>query len=414
MIYQYQALNRKGERITDIIDSTNETKAKLQLKSQGLYVTKIGPSTAGAVTSDTSEENSNILQTITLFIARRMSQKNIGIFSRQLSTLLNAGMPLLRAINDIMEQTEDAYFKQIIADVKSNLEAGVSFSNSLQKHRGLFSDMYINMVRVGENLGSLDSVVERLADIEEKSSILKNKIQSALWYPSFMIFFAFAITIFLLTYIVPSLKNMFDEMGQELPIPTQIVMAASNFLTSYFVFLLIAIGIGIYAFIQYKKTPKGRERIDTLKMEIPFIKNIYNKLIVLRFTQNLGIMLTNNVDILKSFEIVKKIVGNVVIEEKITEASHKIREGSSVSKALDSVNFLPKMVLGMIAAGEASDNLDTMLMRIGNVYETEIDMTISNVTSMIEPLIIVLMGVIIGTIVVSVMLPMLQMNLLVT
>ncbi|MFW6366358.1 MAG: type II secretion system F family protein [Spirochaetota bacterium] len=415
MIYQYQALNRKGERITDIIDATNEAKAKVLLKTKGVYVTKITPAATGAATGAGQEkESSSVFNSISIFIARRMSAKNIGIFSRQLSTLLNAGMPLVRAINDIMDQTEDQYFKHIIADVKDSLESGVSFSNCLAKHRGLFTDMYINMVRVGENLGSLDSVVERLADIEEKNSILKNKIQSALWYPAFMIFFSFGIIIFLLTYVIPSLSQMFIEMGQELPLPTKIVMGASSFLSSYFWLLVVAFIAGTYAFFRYKATDNGRRQVDSLKMRIPLVKNIYNKLIVLRFTQNLGIMLSNNVDILKSFEIVRKIVGNVIIDEKISEASHKIREGSPVSKALESGSFLPKMVLGMISAGEASDNLDTMLVRIGNVYETEIDMTITNVTNMIEPLIIIFMGIVIGTIVISVMLPMLEMNLLVS
>lgn len=414
MIYQYEALNRKGERVSDIIDSTNETKAKQKLKSEGLYVVKIAPKTTVEAEAEVKSQKSllgGIASSITKLNARRASAKQIGIFSRQLSTLLNAGMPLLRAINDILDQTDNQYFKQVIADIKDNLESGASFSNCLQKHKGVFSEMYINMVRVGENLGSLDSVIERLADIEEKNTMLKSKVQSALWYPMFLIVVSIGIVIFLMVKIIPSLSEMFVEMGKELPLPTKIVMGVSSFLTRYILFLAIAVIALLYMFNRYIHTEKGKRHFDEIKMKIPVIKTFYNKLIVLNFTQNMGIMLTNQVDILRSFEIVKKIVNNIIIEEKITEASHKIREGMGVSKALQGAGFLPKMVLGMIAAGEQSDSLDEMLVKIGKVYENEIDLAITSMMSLIEPVIILFMGGVVGTIVVSVIMPILEMNL---
>jgi general secretion pathway protein F len=202
-------------------------------------------------------------------------------------------------------------------------------------------------------------------------------------------------------------------MGRDLPIPTQIVMAVSSFLSCFWYFLFIGGAAVLYYLKEYVKTPEGREKYDSFKLNVPFFSGLYRKLVVLRFTQNLGILLNNRVDILKSFEIVKKIVNNVIIERKIEEAAKRIKEGSNVSTALSKADFLPKMVLGMIAAGEASDKLDDMLLNIGNVYETELDMTISGLTSMIEPIIIVIMGITIGTIVVSVLLPIFEMNLLV-
>jgi type II secretory pathway component PulF len=270
------------------------------------------------------------------------------------------------------------------------------------------------MVRVGENLGSLDHVILRLADIEEKRNILKSKIQSAMMYPIFMVLFAIVVVFFLMIKIVPTLTSIFKDMGKkELPLPTEIVMSISSFLSSYWIFIVLIAGVAVFLVKRYIDTEDGRKKYDELKLKIPMISKIYNKMIVQSFTQNLGILLSSNVDIIRSFEIVKKIVNNVVIENNIEEASAKIKEGMPISKALSRTPFLPKLVLGMIAAGEASDNLDTMLLNIGKVYETELDLTLSSLTSMIEPIIIVVLGGLIGVIVIAVMLPMLEMNMLV-
>ena len=270
--------------------------------------------------------------------------------------------------------------------------------------------MYINMVRVGENLGSLDQVVERLADLEEKKNILKSKIQAALWYPSFMILFALIVIIFMMVSIIPSLSRMFIDLGRELPLPTRIVMGLSDFLSSFWYIILILIAGSIYYLNRYIKSAEGKKWFDELKLKLPLFSNLYRKLIVLRFTQNFGILLNNKVDIIKSFEIVKKIVGNTIIESSIEVAAKRVKEGSSVSNALSKSDFLPKMVIGMISAGEASDNLDSMLLNIGNVYETELDLTVTSITNMIEPIIIIIMGIVIGTIVISVLLPIFEMT----
>lgn len=413
MVFEYQALNSKGDTVSDIIDAASEIAAKQKLRSQGLYVVRLTRHELKAETTEKKGFLGKAYADAANFISMKFSAKLVGIFSRQLATLLGAGMPLLTALSDIIEQIDNQTFKRVIVDVKQKLEEGSSFSNALLMHRNIFSDMYISMVRVGENLGSLDQVIERLAAMEEKRNILKGKVQAALWYPSFMIFFALAVVAFLMIKIVPSLSRMFADMGRDLPVPTQIVMGISSFLSSFWYFLIIGGAAVLYYLKEYVKTPEGREKFDSFKLRVPLFSGMYKKLIVLRFTQNLGILLNNRVDILKSFEIVKKIVNNVIIERKIEEAAKRIKEGSNVATALGKTDFLPKMVLGMIAAGESSDRLDDMLLNIGNVYETELDMTISGLTSMIEPIIIVIMGVTIGTIVVSVLLPIFEMNLLV-
>jgi general secretion pathway protein F len=417
MIYHYQALNSKGETVSDFLDAPSEQAARSKIRSLGFYVVRINKQDVSSSTS-TGEKKADaglkkIFNTFLEYINIKLSAKLVGLFTRQLTTLLKAGMPLLSAITDIIDQIDNKSFRHIIIDIKEKLEEGLSLSNALLRHRAVFSDMYINMVRVGENLGSLDEVTARLADIEEKRNALTGKVRAALWYPAFMFLFAIAVLIFLMVNVIPNIAEMFKSQNRELPLPTTIVIGMSDFLSSFWYVIPLFVFIIIYLYNRMNNNREGRKKIDGIKLNIPVIKHLYLKIIVLKFTQNLGILLNNKVDIIKSFDIVQKIVGNVIIEEKIAEAAIKIKEGATVSTALQKGDFLPKLVIGMISAGEASDNLDKMLLNIAGVYETEIDLTVSSLTSLLEPVIIIIMGFMIGTIVVSVMLPIMQMNLLV-
>jgi len=415
MIFNYKALDKQGNDIADFIDASSESSARQKIRSQGLYLVYLKQQEIVKKKLDSENESflKNFTGKISDFFNKRLSTRQIGLFSRQLGTLLGAGMPLPTAIADIIDQIDNKYFKNIIADIKDKIEEGSTFSNALERHRGVFSDMYISMVRVGENLGSLDEVIERLSEMEEKSNLLKGKIQSALWYPAFMLLFATSVVIFLLITVIPPIAQMFKDQNRALPLPTEIVLGISNILSSYWYIIFVIFGVGGYFLSKYLKTPEGTKKFDEIKLSIPVIKNFYKKVLVQRFTQNLGILMNNRVDIIKSFEIVEKIVGNVIIEEEISEATKKIKEGLSVSKAFSQSKFLPKLVLGMIAAGELSDNLDKMLLNIGKVYEGELDLTVASLTSLIEPIIIIIMGVSIGTIVMAVMLPIMQMNTLI-
>ncbi|HNU90866.1 MAG TPA: type II secretion system F family protein [Spirochaetota bacterium] len=414
MIFEYQALNRKGDTVADVVDAPSEQAARQKIRGMGLYLVKLEEH-GGKPSAASSASRSGIRRAyegLRYYLDLKFSSRQVGIFSRQLSVLLGAGMPLLVAINDIIDQVDNRNFKSIVVDIKEKLEEGSSFSACLERHPIVFTEMYINMVRVGESLGSLDQVIERLAELEEKKNILKGKIQAALWYPAFLIFFAILVVLFIMINIIPSLTRMFLELGKDLPLPTRVVMGFSDFLASFWPLLLAVLAAGALFVRKYVKTPEGRRKADELKLSIPLVGNLYRKLVVLRFTQNLGVLLSNRVDIMKSFEIVKKIVVNSVIEEKIDEAADRIREGSSVSTALARADFLPRLVIGMIAAGEASDRLDAMLQNIGRVYETELDLTVTSLTSMIEPIIIIIMGVVIGLIVIAVLLPIFEMNLI--
>lgn len=412
MIFQYEAIDSSGQRIQDLIEASDMASARNSLRAKQLYVVRIsadrqqdGGKEAGTL--------SRLYRVVEHQVSLRLSQKETGIFTRQLATLLKAGLPLVQALNDIVDQVENRTFRVVLTDVKNRLEEGTSFSVALSRHPLLFSEMYVNMVRVGENLGSLDEVLERLAESEEKKNLLKSRVRSALWYPAFMFTFSLVVVTFLLVSIIPTIADMFREQHQNLPLPTEIVMAISSFMSNFWYILLILIVVGIYFFRRYYATEEGRKRVDEWKMKVPVFRSLYMKLVVYRFTQNLGILLANHVDIIRSFDIVEKIVDNRIIEEKISSARSRIQEGASVATALQKNAFLPRLVIGMITAGEASDRLADMLLNIGKVYEEEIDMTVASITSLIEPVIIIFMGFAIGMIVLSVMLPIMEMNFLV-
>lgn len=415
MVFEYMALSNQGNTIVDIIDAPSEVIARQRLRSNGLYIIKI--SKQDSVTVHSKEGKNNIINTIfdkiSYYVNLRLSTKEISTFSRQLSTMLKAGMPLLVSISTIIDQIENPVFKKAIIDVKTKVEEGSSLSNALDRHKNIFSEMYINMIRVGESLGSLDSALERLADLEEKRNLLKSKVQSALWYPAFMIVFAIGVVTFLMISIIPSLGRMFAELGKDLPLPTTIVMGISNFIVSFWYVLLIVTIVVIYYFNRYKNTEEGRRKLDELKLKLPLVSSLYKKLLIHRFTYNLGVLLNNKVDVIKSFEIVQRIIRNVLIEENIARAAKLVQEGSSIANALSRERFLPQYIIGMIAAGESSDTVDEMLLNIGKIYENDIDLSINSMTSLIEPIIIVCMGFVIGLIVISVLLPIFEMNLIV-
>ncbi|MCX8122970.1 MAG: type II secretion system F family protein [Spirochaetes bacterium] len=415
MIFEYIALTSKGETVADIIDAPSEVAARQRLRNNGLYIVKIARHDAEKIETNRTTTNifNNIIDKISHYISLQLSAKEISTFSRQLSTMLKAGMPLLTSISTIIDQIENPVFKRAVVDVKTKVEEGSSLSNALERHGYIFNELYINMIRVGESLGSLDSALERLADLEEKKNLLKSKVQSALWYPAFMILFAIAVVAFLMISIIPSLGRMFAELGKDLPLPTKIVMGISNFITSFWYVIIIIIIFSIYYYNRYKATEEGRRKIDELKLKLPLINSLYKKVLIHRFTYNLGVLLSNRVDVIKSLEIVQRLMRNVIVEEKIHKAARMIQEGSSISNALSKEKFLPQYIIGMIAAGESSDTVDEMLLNIGKIYENEIELSINSMTSLIEPIIIVCMGFVIGLIVISVLLPIFEMNLIV-
>jgi general secretion pathway protein F len=333
--------------------------------------------------------------------------------TRQLATLLGAGFPLVSALYTLVPQTRSHSFKRILSQIKDSIEEGSSFASALSQYPDVFSDIYINMVRSGESSGTLELVLERLADISERQQALNNRIRSALAYPVLMFFIGVIVLFVLLTYIVPSITSIFMDMGQQLPAPTRFLIAASKYLKSgWWIIVLMIVGM-IVVIRRVKKTDKGKFWLDKKLLSLPGIGALIKKISVARFARTLGTLLENGVPLLSALGIVKNIVGNQLIANSIHYAADEVEKGNGLGKSLNASNIFPHIAIQMIQVGEQSGELETMLNKVADIYENEVQNTIVGLTALLEPAIILFMGVIVGFIVLSICLPIFEMNQLV-
>lgn len=402
-VYEYTALDRAGKNIAGIIDADSTAAARQKLRTSGKYPVQVKETTSKA-----KPEAGAGLSLPSIF--NRVSADDIHALTRQLATLLSAGIPLVAALDALMEQTTSPPLKKIIAQVKESVNEGNSLTASLSSHPKLFSNIYINMVRAGEASGSLDVVLERLADFGEHQQALKGRFQAALVYPVFMAIVGTGVLFFLLSFVVPNLTRIFTEMKQVLPLPTIILIWFSDFMRSYWwviVAIIVAIIVGIKEAI---KKPKGRYFWDTLKLRLPVIGQINRKIALSRFGRTLGSLLQSSVPLITSLQIVRNIVNNVLIGDVIDEAMEDIQAGKSLNLALSRSVWFPPVFRQMISVGEQSGDLEGMLHKIADAYEREVETRITGMTSLIEPIMILLMAVVVGFIVISILLPIFEMN----
>ena len=349
---------------------------------------------------------------ITLFKPRKkkVKGKEIVIFSRQLSTLVSSGIPIVQGLSILEEQTLNPSFKEVIGKIRGDIEGGLSIGDALSKHPKLFSELYVNMVRSGELGGILDVILERLSSYLESADALKRKVKSAMMYPVIIAIFAGGVTAMLLTVVVPKFVGMFLESGMKLPLPTQILWDLSNFLKSSMHFLIIGIIALVVGFKYYHKTPAGKRQVDKLMLKIPMFGEMLLKVAVAKFTRTFGTLVKSGVPILQALDTVAKTSGNKIIEEAILKARDSIREGERISDPLKESGVFPPMVTQMISVGEETGNLDTMLMKIADFYDNEVDPAVTGLTALIEPVVIVVLGVIIGSVVLALYMPMFEMG----
>jgi general secretion pathway protein F len=402
-VYEYTALDRAGKNVAGIIDADSTVAARQKLRASGKYPVQVKETTVKA-----KSESAAGFSLPTLF--NRITQDDIHALTRQLATLLNAGIPLIGALDALMEQSTSPPFKKIIAQIKESVNEGNSFTVSLTKHPKLFSNIYINMVRAGEASGSLDVVLERLAEFGEHQQALKGRFQAALVYPIFMAIVGTGVLFFLLSFVVPNLTRIFTEMKQVLPLPTTILIWFSDFMRSYWwaiVLVLVAIILGLKEFI---KRPRGRYIWDTFKLRLPVIGQINRKIALSRFGRTLGSLLQSGVPLITSLQIVRNIVNNVLIGDVIDEAMEDIQAGKSLNIALSRSIWFPPVFRQMVSVGEQSGDLEGMLQKIADAYEREIETRITGMTALIEPVMILLMAAIVGFIVISILLPIFEMN----
>lgn len=341
---------------------------------------------------------------------RRVSANDVAVMTRQLATLVRAGIPLVQSISALTEQVEKEQMVRVLSSVRESLKEGTSFSKSLEAHPKAFPPLYINMVAAGEASGMLELVLERLADYMESQARLKGKLMAALAYPVAMSLFATALITFLMVTVVPQLTSIFDNLGQALPWYTQLLIFSSNTMTDLWWLLAMVGGGAFWAFSRWKKTKAGRLKWDSFQLSMPLFGRLNLLAALARFTRTLATLLGSGVQLLPAMEIGRNVLENVKLEDVITEAIGSIREGESIAEPLKRSGAFPPMVTHMIAVGEKSGKLEDMLQNVSKAYEAEVETKIATVTSLLEPIMIVVMGGAVGFIVVSIMMPLMQMN----
>ena len=344
----------------------------------------------------------------------KIKAEQLVIFSRQLATMVDSGIPIAPALGVLTDQIEDRSFKQVLQKIGDDIEAGSSLSEALGRHPRAFSDFFVNMVRAGESSGRLDEILDRVANYLEKITTLQRKVQASLFYPAFVSVLAFGITTFLLIVIVPKFKEIFTSLGGKLPVATQCLLSLSEFMGKYLAMEIFG-GIAlIIAFNVYINTPGGRFWFDRTSLKVPIIGKLLQKVFIARFSRTLATLVKSGVPILSSLEIVAKTAGNKVVERAVLSARSSIKEGENIADPLTQSRVFPTMVTRMIAVGEKTGEMEKMLTKIADFYESEVDAAITALTSLIEPMVISVLGVIIGGIVVALFLPIFQISTLVS
>src|SRR3990167_3050858 len=344
----------------------------------------------------------------------RVAIQQLVIFSRQLATMVASGIPIVGSLDVLSEQMEDRTFRRILRTILGQVQAGASLYEALAKQTPVFSEFFVNMVKAGESSGRLDEILDRLAGYMEKADMLRNKVRASLFYPALVCILAFSITTFLVVVVVPKFQGIFTSLGGTLPMPTQILLAASALLRKYFL-LMVAAGIAmLVAFRAFLTTPVGQLWFDRLKLQLPLIGPLLQKVAIARFTRTLATLSKSGVPILTSLEIVAKTAGNRLIEHAALAARSSIREGANIADPLAKSRVFPPMVTRMISVGEKTGELERMLSKISEFYENEVDTAVAALTSLIEPIIIAVLGLIIGSIVIALFLPIFKISQLVT
>ncbi|MCW5798922.1 MAG: Type IV pilus assembly protein PilC [Nitrospira sp.] len=396
--FTYVGRNRQGAVKKGELTAKTRDEAVDQLRKQQVVVTSLEEKSGGGK--------------LKLSLGGGLTDKDLVVFTRQFGTMINAGLPLIQCLDILSTQSENKVLRETVGDVKNSVEAGSTFSDALKRHPKVFDDLYVNMIHAGEVGGLLDTILTRLAKHIEKAMKLKGQIKSAMVYPTAIVGVAVIIISVLMVWVIPVFAQMFTEMSGGkvgLPGPTQIVINVSNFFQSYWYAMFGAVAGTIFAIKRYYATVNGRVVIDRLLLKMPVVGDLIRKASVAKFTRTLGTLITSGVPLLEGLSICAKTSGNKVIEEALMNARVSISGGKTISEPLAKCNVFPKMVTHMIAVGESTGALDAMLGKIADFYEDEVDQAVETLTSLLEPIMMVVLGTIIGFIVVAMYLPIFTM-----
>ena len=393
--YVYKARDKAGKLAEGTVEAESTTLVANKLRQMGYVPIQIDKKASGGMQKE-----------INLFGPKKPKLKDISVFSRQFATMINSGLSLLRSLYILQDQTENKAFAAVISEVRADVEKGASLSQALAKHPKIFNKLYVSMVRSGEIGGVLDSVLLRLADTIEKQVELRGKVKSAMTYPVAVLALVVLIVMAMLLFIVPTFKELYDGLGGTLPLPTRMLLAVSTILTKFLPIVLIIVGIGVWLFRRWIKTDAGRGAFDAFKLRVPIFGGLVQKTALARFSMTLSALLRSGVPILESLEIVSDTVNNTVMANAIKDVQQAVKGGEAINRPLANHKVFPPMVVQMMAVGEETGALDEMLEKIGQFYEAEVEATVDALTSLLEPLLIVVLGGAVGSMVVALYMPM--------
>jgi len=405
-VYEYSALNQKGKSTAGVIDADSPVDARQKLRTDMLF-----PVSIEEVAERSPDQTSSRTALFNYF--RRVRPMELAAVTRQLATLTGAGFPLVSALETLMPQAKSRSLQQTLAKVKERVVEGGTFAQALEQFPGTFTPVYINMVRAGESSGTLELILERLADITEKQEALKTRIQAALAYPLLMALVGVLVVFFLLTAIVPNILTIFADVGQTLPLPTRILMGVSRFFGRFWPFMLLLMVAGALFYFIFNRTPKGRLVFDQIRLQTPFFGNLIRQLSAARISRTLGSLLENGVPMMHALEIVQNVTGNGVLSKAVAKTAKEVGHGKPLGRTMGLHSVFPELFVQMVTVGEQSGDLETMLGKVADIYENDVQQRIMTITAMLEPLMILFMGVIVGFIVLSICLPIFEMNQLV-
>ncbi|HEV2600963.1 MAG TPA: type II secretion system F family protein [Candidatus Babeliales bacterium] len=397
-LYFYQAYSKEGKTVNGQIDASSLQQVKEQLSRQGLFPISIS-----------SQAQGGVYASIQRLFARKVSTKEIILFSKQLAVMLRSGVPLLQAL-ELLTDHFTGTLQTTIIKVKDEIKEGSSLADALKKYPQTFDSTYVQLVRAGEASGKLEKILERLTELLERRAVISGKIKEALLMPAIQLFVATAVVIFLMVKVVPTLGSTFESQGKELPGPTQFLMAISNFIVNYYLFLIIFIILTIVGFIYWRSTPSGKKTIDTIILRIPYIRYFARTSAVVQFSQTLGMLLESGVNLAESLDIVCHIINNRVLADALNEARDKIIKQGKIAQYLKQTKMFPPIAIYLIQTGEQTGKLDAMLLTVASNYEKELATEIDKMTTFFNVGLMFGMAIVVGFIVISIALPLVSIG----
>lgn len=413
--FHYIALDQNGQEVAGELDASSEAEAINLLRQSQLYPTQVAQEGKGDAAvkkrAKTTSAAKGQNKAVRAGANAKVKAKVLMIFTRQLATLIDSGLPLLRGLTVLARQEPNPVMKGTVSTIAENVQTGSTFSETLSQYPKIFNKLYINMVKAGELGGVLEIVLNRLAEYQEKAQKLKNKIVAAMVYPIIVMFIAVAIMVFLMLVIVPRFEKIFEDMlgdKNKLPELTKLVIGFSRWMGDNFLYLAVGVIVTVIGWRLYAATKKGRRVVDQLKLKLPLFGDVQRKTAISRFSRTLGTLVTSGVPILQALNITRETAGNTIISDAISKVHDAVKEGESMVAPLEASKVFPPMVISMVDVGEETGQLPEMLLKIADVYEDEVDNSVSALTSMLEPLMIVVLAVVVGVIVMALFLPLIE------